>query len=53
MTAQQKVTTALLAAKLPKEALELLTMQSAHLLKLQFRQILLDLKTLDDQIKSL
>lgn len=53
MTPAQKITTALLAAKLAKESLELLTMHSADMVRLQFRQIVVDLKALDDHIKSL
>jgi len=50
---EQKIKTALLAAKLAKEALGLLTLSHADLAKLQFRQVVLDLKELDDHIKSL
>ena len=53
MTPTQKITTALLAAKLAKESLELLTVGYADLAKLQFRQIVIDLKALDEHIKTL
>ena len=49
----QKIKMVILAAKLAKESLELLTMDSGNLAKLQFRQIVLDLKALDDHIKTL
>ena len=53
MTPQQKITTALLAAKLAKSALELLAVHSAMGARLCFQQILADVKVLDDHIKTL
>ena len=53
MTAQQKITMALLAAKLAKESLELLTMDSPGVARLQFRQIVADVKELDKHITGL
>jgi hypothetical protein len=53
LTPTQKITMALLAAKLAREALELLTVKHADLARLQFLQIVVDLKPLDDHIKQL
>lgn len=52
MKPEQNIKKALLAAKLAKETLELLTMNSADLCRLQFRQIVLDLQELDEHLKS-
>ena len=53
MTPDKKITMALLAAKLAKESLGLLTMQSKELAKLQFRQIIMDVKALQEHLDSL
>lgn len=53
MKPQETITMALLAAKLARESLELLTIHSADLARLQFRQIVADLKQLDEHIKAL
>ena len=53
MTAQLKITMALLAAKLARDSLELITISDAATAKLQFRQIVADLKELDDHIRTM
>lgn len=49
----QRITTVILAAKLAKEVLELVTMEYADLAKLQFRQIVIDMKALHEHIEKL
>jgi len=53
MSPQQKITTALLAAKLAKEVLELLTMHDRFTVRLQFKQIVMDLRALQEHIDTL
>jgi hypothetical protein len=53
ITPEKNIKKALLAAKLAKESLELLTMQDAELCRMQFRQIIADLKELDEHLKTL
>lgn len=53
MAPAEKIKMALLAAKLAKEALDLLALDSAGLAKLHFRQIVADMKALDDHISAL
>lgn len=53
MKPADKIKLALLCAKLAKESLELLGMNSADMCQLQFRQIVLDMRELDEHIKTL
>lgn len=53
MKPADKIKMALLAAKLAKEALELLTLDTIGVAKLQFRQIVADLKELDQHLQSM
>lgn len=53
MKPPDKIKMVILAAKLAKESLELLMMDSGGLCRLQFRQIVEDLKALDEHLKTL
>jgi hypothetical protein len=49
----QKIQMALLAAKLAQASLELITVSNAEIARLQFSQIVLDLRELDKHIRTL
>lgn len=51
--AADRIKTALLAAKLAHETLELIEMDSGDLCRLQFQVIVQDLRNLDDHLKEL
>lgn len=53
MTPQQVVTLALLAAKLAKETLALVGTRDRLVVRLQFKQVVMDLKALDEHIQTL
>lgn len=52
MKSADKIKMVILAAKLAKESLALLEMDSVGLARLQFRQILIDLKQLDEHLAT-
>lgn len=49
----QRITTVILAAKLAKEVLELVTIEGAYTAQMQFRQIVIDMKALHEHIEKL
>ena len=53
MIAGDKIGMALLAAKLAKESLELLTMDDITICRLQFHQIVVDLRELEKHLDSI
>lgn len=53
MKPADQIKTVILAAKLAHESLELLTMHSTDLCRLQFRQIVVDLKALEEHLNSI
>ena len=53
MKSADKIKMVILAAKLAKESLELLTTDSADLARLQFRQIVVDMKALEDHLRNI
>ena len=53
MNSADKIKMSLLAAMLAHDALELLTMNSDDLCRLQFRQIIISVKALEDHLRRL
>ena len=53
MKPEQKIKMVILTAKLAKESLELLDMDSGELCRLQFRQIVQDATELEKHLKTL
>lgn len=52
MIPADKIKMALLAAKLAKDSLDLITLSHADLARLQFRQVVQSMKELDEHLRS-